>query len=190
VPVPQRRWSAALVVALALFVVVGQPTAGTDRAPFPDWAPCVVVFVLAMAGCVVGAGSRRGPRRAALLAVAAGLAYGLVGALTKSVVSLLTTGLVPLLTAWETWTLVVAVAVGTYLQQVAFGAGPLSASLPAVTVGEPVGASVLGVVVLGEHVRATGPVLVLIAALVIVMAAATLALARGTTVTAAERAPT
>jgi drug/metabolite transporter (DMT)-like permease len=179
-----QRWcSGALVVALALFVVVGEPTAGVDRRPFVDWLPVGVVLLMVTAACVVGAGGRRGPRRAALLAAAAGICYGLVGVLTKSVVSLLTTGLVPLLTGWETWVLVVAVAGGTFLQQIAFGAGPLSASLPAVTVGEPVVASVLGVLVLGESIRAGGPVLVLIGILIAVMIVATAVLARSTTIT-------
>ncbi|WP_211190812.1 DMT family transporter [Actinomycetospora sp. TBRC 11914] len=179
VPAPARRWSAALVVALALFVVVGGPTAGADRSPPSAWLLPGAVLVVLTVACVLGAGRRRGARRAALLAAAAGLCYGLVGVLTKSMVSLLTTGLVPVLTGWETWVLVVAVTVGTYLQQTAYGAGPLSASLPAVAVGEPLAASVLGVVVLGEDIRASGPVLVLIGVLVAVMVVATAALARG-----------
>jgi drug/metabolite transporter (DMT)-like permease len=182
VPTPQRWWAGTLVVALALFVLVGQPSAGVERAPASHWVPAGLVLVLLLVGCVVGAGPRRGPRRAALLAVGAGLAYGLVGVLTKSVVALLTHGLVPLLTGWETWVLVVAVTVGTLLQQAAFGAGPLSASLPAVTVGEPLVASVLGVLVLGEHVQASGPTLVLIGVLVAVTIVATAALARGSAV--------
>lgn len=179
----QRWWSGALVVALAVFVVVGEPTAGVDRSPVSHWLPPGVGLVILLAACVVGAGRKRGPRRAALLATAAGLAYGLVGALTKSVVALLTTGLVPLLTGWETWVLLAAVAGGTLLQQIAFSAGPLSASLPAVTVGEPVVACVLGVVVLGERIRASGPVLILIGVLVVLTVVATAALARGSAVT-------
>jgi hypothetical protein len=174
----QVRWSAVLVVALALFVVVGEPTTGRDRAPVSHWLAPGLVLVVGVIACVVGAGHRRGPRRAALLAAAAGLSYGLVGALTKSVVSLLSAGLLPVLRGWETWALVIAVAVGTLLQQIAFGAGPLSASLPAVTVGEPLGAALLGVLVLGEHVHASGPALVLIGVLVVAMTVATAALAR------------
>ncbi|GAA4803158.1 DMT family transporter [Actinomycetospora chlora] len=171
-------WAAVLVAALALFVVVGEPTAGLDRAPFATWAPALGVLVLLGLACVLLAGRRRGPRRAALLAVATGLAYGLVAALTKSVVDALGEGVVVLLTSWETWALVVAVVGGTLLQQTAFGAGPLAASLPAVTVGEPVIAAVLGVVVLSEQVRADGPEWVLIAVLVALMIAATAALSR------------
>jgi hypothetical protein len=182
VPTAQRWWSVALVAALALFVLIGQPTAGVDRRSLSHWVPTLVVLVFLLVGCVVGAGPRRGPRRAALLAVGAGLAYGLVGVLTKSVVALLTHGLVPLLTGWETWVLVVAVTVGTLLQQAAFSAGPLSASLPAVTVGEPLVASALGVLVLRESVRAGGATLILIGVVVAVSIVATAALARGSAV--------
>ncbi|GAA4867707.1 DMT family transporter [Actinomycetospora straminea] len=177
------RWALVLVAALALFVVVGEPTAGVDRAPFRHWMPVHVVLLVVLVLCVVLAGRRRGPRRAAMLAVATGLAYGLVAALTKSVVDLLGEGPLALLTAWETWALVAAAVGGTLLQQAAFGAGPLAASLPAVTVGEPVVAAVLGIVVLGEQVRADGLEWVLIGACVVLMVAATAALSRSSAAT-------
>lgn len=172
------RWAVVLVAALALFVIVGEPTAGVDSAPLHAWLPALTVLLVALAGCVLLAGRTRGPRRAAMLAVATGLAYGLVAALTKSVVDALGDGVLALLTSWETWALVVAVVGGTLLQQTAFGAGPLAASLPAVTVGEPVVAAVLGVVVLGEQVRADGLEWGLIGLLVVLMVAATAALSR------------
>jgi drug/metabolite transporter (DMT)-like permease len=172
------RWALVLVAALALFVVVGEPTAGADRAPFGAWLPSLVVLVVVLAGCVLLAGRKRGPRRAAMLAVSTGLAYGLVAALTKSVVDALGDGVLELITSWETWALVAAVVGGTFLQQTAFGAGPLAASLPAVTVGEPVVAALLGVVVLGEQVRADGLEWGLIGVLVMLMIAATAALSR------------
>ncbi|MEJ2886612.1 DMT family transporter [Actinomycetospora aeridis] len=180
------RWALVLVAALALFVVIGEPTAGVDRAPFAAWFPSLAVLVVVLLLCVLLAGRKRGPRRAALLAVATGLAYGLVAALTKSVVDALGDGVLALLTSWETWALVAAVLGGTLLQQSAFGAGPLAASLPAVTVGEPVVAAVLGIVVLGEQVRADGLEWALIGVLVVLMIAATAALSRSS----AAAAPT
>ncbi|MEJ2863356.1 DMT family transporter [Actinomycetospora flava] len=183
------RWALVLVAALALFVVVGEPTAGRDRAPLHHWLPALVVLLAVLAGCVLLAGRKRGPRRAALLAVATGLAYGLVAALTKSVVDALGDGPVELLTSWETWALVAAVLGGTLLQQAAFGAGPLAASLPAVTVGEPIVAAVLGVVVLFEQVRADGPEWFLIGLLVVLMVVATAALSRSSAAAAATPEP-
>jgi hypothetical protein len=175
---PEVRWALVLVAALALFVVVGEPTAGVDQAPFGSWLPALGVLAVVLLACVLLAGRRRGPRRAALLAVGTGVLYGLTAALTKSVVDLLGEGPIALLTAWETWALVGSAVGGTLLQQAAFSAGPLAASLPAVTVGEPVAAAALGIAVLGEQVLADGLEWGLIGLLVVLMVAATAALSR------------
>jgi len=171
-------WSALLVLALALFAVVGEPTAGVDRAGWRPWLPAWIVLGLLVGGCLAGAAVRRGTARAVLLSVAAGVAYGVGAALTKGVVSQLDDGLRALLTSWETWLLAVALVGGTLLQQSAYQAGALEASLPAVTVGEPVVAVALGIGVLQERLQADGVEWALIGVLVVVMAAATVALAR------------
>ncbi len=172
------RWAVVLVAALAVFVVVGEPTAGVDRAPVERWLPAAVVIGVVFAACLAGAAVRRGTSRAVLLAVGTALMYGATAALIKGTVSLVDDGVPALLTAWETYALVAAVAVGTLLQQSAFQAGALGASLPIVTVGEPVIAVALGIVVLDEQVRSSGPEWVLIGVLAVVMAVATAALAR------------
>lgn len=171
-------WAALLVLALAAFALVGEPTAGVDRAGWRPWLPAWIVLGLLVGGCLAGAAVRRGTARAVLLAVAAGVAYGVGAALTKGVVSQVDDGLLALLTSWETWLLAVAMAGGTLLQQSAYQAGSLEASLPAVTVGEPVIAVALGIGVLQERLRADGAEWALIGVLVVVMAAATVALAR------------
>lgn len=171
-------WALVLAAALALFLVVGEPTAGQDRAPFAAWAPTGAVLVVVLIGCLVLAARRRGGVRAGALAVATGIAYGVLAALTKSVVDLLGDGIVPLLLGWETWVLVVAAVGGTYLQQAAFQAGDLSTTLPAITVGEPLVAALVGLTVLGERVQADGVEWVLIGLLVATALFATVVLAR------------
>ena len=171
-------WALLLAVALAAFVVFADPTPGLARAAFATWAPAAALLAAVLVGCVVAAHRRVGVGRAVLLAVATAIAYGATAALTKGVVDLLGDGLVPLLTAWETYGLVVMALGGTLLQQSAFQAGGLAASLPVITVGEPVVAAVLGAAVLGEHVRVSGAEWSLITVLVAVMVAATVALAR------------
>jgi hypothetical protein len=173
-----RTWAVLLAAALALFVVTGEPTAGVDRAPPAAWWPVALALGVVLAGCLLGAAAGRGATRAVLLAVATGVLYGLAGALTKSVVSVLGGGVLALLGTWETYGLALALAAGTLLQQAAFRAGDLGASLPAVTVGEPVVAVGLGVAVLHEHLRAGGTEWLLVGVLVAVMVAATVALAR------------
>src|SRR5207342_2203551 len=106
------------------------------------------------------------------------LAYGATAAFTKAAVSLLDDGLGALLTAWETPALVVAAVGGTLLAQSAFQAGGLAASLPIITVGELLVAVALGLTVLDEHVDVNGAEWVIFPLLVVVMAVATVALAR------------
>jgi hypothetical protein len=178
ITVRDGAWALVLAAALALFLVIGEPTEGLDRAPFATWVPTGSVLVVVLLGCLLLAARRHGRVRAAALAVATGIAYGVLAALTKSVVDLLTDGIVPLLLGWETWVLVVAAVGGTYLQQAAFQAGDLATTLPAITVAEPLVAALLGLTVLGEQVRADGAEWVLIGLLVVVTVVATTVLAR------------
>jgi drug/metabolite transporter (DMT)-like permease len=171
-------WSGLLAVALAAFLLVGRPTAGVDRAPARDWLPAAVVLGVLVAICLGVATVRRGTPRALLLAVATGVLFGAGAALTKGTVTLLPLGLGALFGHWELYALVVVMAVGGLTEQSAFQAGHLQASLPAVTVGEPVIAALLGATVLRESLAATGAERMLIAVLVVVMAVATIALAR------------
>jgi hypothetical protein len=173
-----RTWSVLLAAALAVFVVSGEPTAGVDRAGLRDWWPTAVVLGLLLAGCLLGAAIRRGTVRAVLLAVGTGVLYGLAAALTKGVVGVLDDGVLALLGSWETYGLALALGGGTLLQQAAFQAGDLGASLPAVTVGEPVVGVAIGVAVLHEQLHADGAERALVAGLVVVMVVATAALAR------------
>jgi drug/metabolite transporter (DMT)-like permease len=177
-----RIWAVLLAASLAVFVVVGEPTAGADRAPLAAWLPTAAVLGAVLAACLVGAAlsrrARRGTVRAVLLAVATGVLYGLTAALTKGVVTELDGGILRLLTIWETYALAVVAVSGTLLQQSAFQAGDLTASLPAITVGEPVVGVAIGIAVLGEHLQADGAQWLVIAAAVGLATAATVALAR------------
>ncbi|MGV7637324.1 DMT family transporter, partial [Mycobacterium kansasii] len=79
------------------------------------------------------------------------------------------------------WRLLVLVLSGLgamYLQQRAFQPAPISASLPAITLAEPVCAAALGAVVLGETVTMSGWHGVAVVASGLVGAAAAARLAR------------
>ena len=166
------------MLALGPFIVVGEPTAGVDQAPFDAWMPAFVVLGTLGVGCVLLALRRAATPRAVLLAIGTAVAYGFVAAMMIGVVDLLDEGVLALLTNFETYGLVVALVVGTWLQQVAFQAGALGASLPIVTVGEPVIAAALGIAVLGEFIKADGLEWAFLAAVVLLMVVATVALAR------------
>jgi len=169
------------------FVVVAEPTTGADRATPTQWLPSGGLLGALLVGCLAVAAVRRGTVRAVLLAVATALLYGVTAALTKGVVSLLDGGLLALTTAWETPALVIAAVGGTLLSQSAFQTGGLTASLPIITVGEPVVGVALGAAVLGEQVQVDGLEWLLFPVLVVAMVAATAALAHSAAVDQAAR---
>lgn len=177
-PAADLTWALLLAASLGFFILAAEPTRGVPRAGPQQWLPALLVIAVVLAGCLLGAVVRHGANRAVLLAVAAGVCYGVIAALTKSVVSLIDDGPIALVTNWELVALVAAAGGAIVLQQSEFQAGALDASLPAVTVAEPVVAVALGITVLQEQVRADGVEWLLIGLLVVVMVAATVALAR------------
>jgi drug/metabolite transporter (DMT)-like permease len=179
-------WAGVLTLSLAAFVATGRPTAGDELAGWRAWLPAWLVLGVVVTCCLLGAAVRRGTTRAVLLAVTTGVAYGLAAAMTKGVVSLLDDGPAAVLGHWSTYLLAAALLGGTLVQQSAFQAASLGASLPAATVAEPVVAVALGITVLGERLRAGGAEWSLIGVLVAAMAAATVALARSSAAAAAR----
>lgn len=168
-----------LSVSLAVFLVVGDPTEGNIDAPAHEWlVPLAVVLVVIAASVAAGLAPISAGWRALALGAAAGICYGVAVALTKYVVELLSHGLWGVVTSWQVWTLLVSGVVGVYLQQRAFQVGPLSASLPALTIGEPIAAVFLGITVLDERLRTDGFGLVLVLVAVAVMLVTTVGLSR------------
>lgn len=169
----------SLALALAVFIVVGDPTEGHSNAPLSEWVIPLAVAAAVISSCAVAGLVLKNPgRRALLLGAAGGLLFGVAVAFTKFVTDLIGKDVIGALTAWQTYALVGCGVIGFYLQQLAFQAGPLSASLPAVTIGEPFGAAFLGITVLDERVRDDPFALVVIATSVAVMIYATIALSR------------
>ena len=172
-------WAALLAAAVAVIVTVGNPTAGHSRASLETWTAVIAVLGPALVLCVVGARIWSGPVSAVLLAVVSGALWGLFAVLTKGVVDRLDDGLLALLRTPELYVWVLVAIAGTSWQQSSFRAGALTATLPTMTVAEPVVGSVLGVVVLGETLRPGDAGWLTLIVAVAVMVVATVALARG-----------
>jgi len=114
-----------------------------------------------------------------LLAGAVAVLLGMVAVLTKvSTHRLAVHGWHGLLTVPAPYLLVALAIAVTVLQQSAFHAGALQASVPIMLVGEPVVAVLLGVVILGEHLVVRGAATVILVVAVGAMTAATIALGR------------
>jgi drug/metabolite transporter (DMT)-like permease len=173
-------WAIVLAGALAVVIIVGDPTSGQQRAPASTWIIVGLVMGPALVLCVLAARVWSGrPVAAVLLAVVAGSTLALFAVLTKGLVEVLEEGLGPVLRSPEFFPWLLVMLAGMVFQQSAFRAGALTASLPTMTVAKPVVAGALGVLLLGEAFAVEGPeVFVLIGAVVMVIVA-TVGLARG-----------
>jgi drug/metabolite transporter (DMT)-like permease len=172
-------WALLLTASLTVFVLVGQPREGHYRAPVPAWSVALSTSVPVVIVCVLAARRTAGRTRAMLLAIAVAVLLGMIAVLTKvSTRHLAAHGWHGLLTVPAPYLLVALAVTVTVLQQSAFHAGALQASVPIMLVGEPVVAVLLGVVVLGEHLVVRGAGAVILALAVGAMTAATIALGR------------
>ena len=173
----QGIWAALLAAAVTVVVTVGNPQAGNPRGSFQTWAIVAAVMGPAVILCVIGARIFSGSVSALLLGLMSGSLWGLFSVLTKGVVDQLDHGISALLRIPELYVWAVLAIAATAWEQSAFRAGPLTASLPAVTVSEPIVGSVLGLAVLGETLNTNGVGRVALGVSAAVMAAATVALA-------------
>lgn len=172
-------WAVLLTVAIAVFVVMGNPRPGYARPPGLSWGLVAAVALPVVVGCVLGAARTLGRTRAVLLAVAVAILFGVVAVLTKaSVLRLAHGGLPHLLSVPTPYVLAVVALAATVLQQSAFHAGALQASVPTMIVLEPLIAVTIGMTVLGEHLAVGGAGALALALAVVVMLIATIALAR------------
>ena len=145
--------AAAVVAGLAVFLVVANPDQGRPSASNEAWGLLLLCTLVPTAVLVLGARGPQGARRAVLLAAAAGILYGLTAALTKTSAHLLEGGVAHALSAWQPYALVAAGALGMLVSQSAFQAGPLTASLPVLTVVDPVVSILIGALVFAEGIE-------------------------------------
>lgn len=150
----RREWLgiAAVSAGLSCFLLGSSPTRGTTQPSLAHWlygfVPCVVIGAV----LVVLARGPESPRRAALLAGAAGLSFGLLALVTKSATGLLShEGLVALLKSWRPEALLVIGVGGFLVAQSAYQAAPLASSLPIIDAVEPISAVLLATFVLNER---------------------------------------
>ena len=173
----QGIWAVLLTAAVAVVVTVGDPQEGTPRGSLRAWAAVAVVMGSAIVLCLIGARISSSSVKALLLGSISGSLWGLFSVLTKGVVDQIDRGIPALLRMPEIYVWLVVAVAATAWEQSAFRAGPLTASLPAVTVSEPIVGSVLGVAVLGETLDTNAVGWVAVSVSVAVMVAATVALA-------------
>ncbi|MEU6597725.1 DMT family transporter [Streptomyces flaveolus] len=150
-----RTWLAfvALAGGLALFLLAAAPSPGRATARPGDWllggggALGVVVLL------VVVARPTRGASRAALLGLASAVSFAATAALLKEAVGRLGQGPAEMFGHWSLYATGAAGLVAFLLLQGALGAGSLTASQPALTLGDALTSVVLGWLLFGESIH-------------------------------------
>lgn len=158
----RRDWIGAVAVLFGVgtFLVAASPHGGHPDPAGGPWMymllPCAAIVTV----CVLAARSLPAtgdsPRRATLLAVAAGITFGLLSVFTKSVTWLMGTRGIGFLLTWQPYGLLVIGGLGFLFSQSAYQAASLRRSLPVIDALEPTVAVILAAGVFGEHL-AHGP---------------------------------
>jgi drug/metabolite transporter (DMT)-like permease len=153
-------WAAALALGLVVFLVVSTPADSPARAADPRPAViCLAAVGLGILGCCIAGRRATGSMAAVTLGTAAGLAFAVAAGLLKETTIVLSHGVGVLLTTWPFYALVAVGGVGLLLSQLAYQAGPLRVSLPAITTVNPIVSLVIGVAVFDERFRSGLPYL-------------------------------
>lgn len=151
-----REWAGMVMAAggVAAFLVGAGPGRGLDRASSTHWLVGALPWAVAVVVLLAGARGPETPRRAGLLAGAAGVTFGLFSLVTKAALDQFAHhGLAGVGTSWEPEVLAVLGLGGFLIGQSAYQAAPLASSLPIMDAVEPISAVLLAAYVLGEHLR-------------------------------------
>jgi hypothetical protein len=152
------EWTAAIatVAGLAVFLVAAEPSGGVQTAPATSLSVAAAGAVLAAVVCGLVTRKVSAPHRALPLSVAGGIAAGVTDSLTKTVAPLAGAQQFALLGDVRLYLLALAGLLALTLQQNAYRAAGLAASLPAFVVLEPLVGALLGVVIYHERVGTDG----------------------------------
>ena len=165
VTIRPRDWLAAVAMSagIGFFLRVASPSGGRLQAPGSAWWPAGLVtlglVVLALTVTYGAYGPLRrhvasGPGRAAVLGAATGISWGFVAAVIKELSSRIGGGIGAVVTSWPPYVLIVTGAATLILASHALAAGPLAASQPGFTILDPLWASLLGLFLFDERIRA------------------------------------
>ena len=149
-------WACVLAAGLVAFLLLAGTEGGSDFASTRAWLVCAAVAVPVLSVTMIAGTRAHGTRRAVLFAFTTAALFGITAALTKASVVLLDHDGIGALRHWEPYALVVLGALGFVVNQRAFQAGSLTASLPTLTVVEPIVASIIGVTMLHETLPIEG----------------------------------
>ncbi|MFD3455275.1 DMT family transporter [Streptomyces sp. NPDC058691] len=149
-------WSGVGLLALGVtaFIAGGRPAGGGHvGGPLRHWL--VIGIVMGVALLLVACARRLRPSpEATVIALAAGLLYGLQDSLTRTSGQIAEEeGVAALLVHWQPYAILGIGLTGLVLVQSAFETAPLRMSLPALTAAQPLAGIACGVGFLGDRLR-------------------------------------
>ncbi len=152
------EWTAAVaaVGGLAIFLVAAQPSGGRRTAPAGSLALAVAGAVAVAVVCCLLAIRAKPAHRALVISVGGGIGAGVTDALTKTVAGLAGIARLGLFADVRLYLLALVGLLTFTMQQNAFRAAGLAASLPAFAVLEPVVGALLGLFIYHERVGGGG----------------------------------
>jgi drug/metabolite transporter (DMT)-like permease len=155
-----RDWLAAVGMAIALGIILylANPSGGSEsNATAWHWfLSAIAVLAAVVVICVLSVVrfGRHKPsrvRKAVLLSVAAGIAWGFVAAVIKELSTHIGQGPAAVFSNWSPYVLLLTGAGAMFILSNAFQAGPLAVTQPGLTLVDPLVASLLGITIFGEH---------------------------------------
>jgi hypothetical protein len=148
-----REWSAALAmsVGISIFLRAAAPTGGTEHAPALSWWISGVAALIGVTIAILAVRDGSPTRHAAGLGIATGIAWGFVAAVIKELSARISDGPAAIFGSWPVYVLIVTGAAAMLLASHAISAGPLAASQPGFTIGDPVVAILLGAFLFRER---------------------------------------
>jgi drug/metabolite transporter (DMT)-like permease len=158
-PISRRQWTAValVLIGLAVFLIVAAPDEESSAvATMRDWILTTGTIAL-FAGAALAAGLRAvGSARAALFAMAAGIADAFMAVMAKAFSGSFDHGLAATFRSWTPYALVAAGLVAILLISTAYQAGHPTVSLPIITVTDPLVASLIGISLFGDQLQLSG----------------------------------
>jgi hypothetical protein len=147
-----ENWAGAGCVAggVAIFLAISPPSAGIATPPFAAWLPLFVTVGVVLVIGVVATRRSSGRIRAGTLAAVGALEFGVLAALSKSVVDQIGRSGWQLLLEWQPYALAVVGVLGMLLAQSAYQAGSLAVSLPIIDTVEPISSVLIGALLFEE----------------------------------------
>ncbi|GAA0922455.1 DMT family transporter [Streptomyces thermoalcalitolerans] len=142
----------ALAAGLALFLGAADPTPGSPVAKNGRWIPVGIALACLVTGLLVVGRLLKGPPRAAVLGLASAVLFSATAAFLKEATGVFPQGPAALVTHWTPYATAAAGLAAFGVLQLAFRAGTLVASQPALTLGDALTSVVLGVVLFGERI--------------------------------------